>query len=103
MDQLRQVVIIRFVLAMQSVMKVFSVWYLIKSGHPMFLCWFCDLWCDPTFASIVSWTCCMACRAFKRELIVYDFFWTNCSRCIERVFGLAQWRDLLGKLTIWKV
>jgi translation initiation factor 3 subunit M len=25
------------------------------------------------------------------------------SRCIERVFGLAQWRDLLGKLTIWKV
>jgi translation initiation factor 3 subunit M len=24
------------------------------------------------------------------------------SRCIERVFGLAQWRDLLGKLTIWK-
>ncbi|CAM6014166.1 unnamed protein product [Sphagnum balticum] len=24
------------------------------------------------------------------------------SRCIERVFGLAQWRDLLGKLTSWK-
>ncbi|CAK9223417.1 unnamed protein product [Sphagnum troendelagicum] len=24
------------------------------------------------------------------------------SRCIERVFGLAQWRDLLGKLTVWK-
>jgi translation initiation factor 3 subunit M len=24
------------------------------------------------------------------------------SRCIERVFGLAQWRDLLGRLTIWK-
>jgi hypothetical protein len=47
MDQLRQVVIIRFVLAMQSVMKVFSVWYLIKSSHPVFLCWFCDLWCDP--------------------------------------------------------
>jgi hypothetical protein len=100
MDQLRQVVIIRFVLAMQSVMKVFSV------SNQAILCSCAGSVTSgvtQTFASSVSWTCCMACCAFKRELIVYNLVWTNCSRCIERVFGLAQWRDLLGRLTIWKV